>query len=262
MKAKSYDGVWQSASRSHVLERITIVSHPTPDSPPRSDTSDLELIGEIILLQVQMRSLKRGERPRSWYDPDPITTVSAIQIDPGGVTGIDAAGDPAIGDVHHRDHPASKFRGENGVSIGLTSHYERMRDRFGDHLQTGIAGENIIVWTERVYEESDVAGGFVVMAGRGPVSLRAVESVKPCAEFSKWCLRYPHDHVPDAAVTDALKFLFSGTRGFLATIETTVQQRTDGPHSLDCSAIVCGQDTQRWPRIAVGDLVYRHRTAP
>lgn len=205
------------------------------------ETSDLELVGEIVLLQVQVRSLKRGERPRSWYDPGPITTVEAIEIDPGGVTGIDAAGGPTIGDVHHRDHPASRFRGENGVSFGFTSHYERMRDRFGDHLRTGSAGENIIIGTERVYEESDLVQGVVVVSGQGPVELGAVESVKPCSEFSKWCLRYSHDRVPDAAVTDALKFLFSGTRGLLATIE---------------------QDTQPWPRIEVGDLVYRHRIAP
>lgn len=222
-------------------ERSTSVSQPHSDAIPRQETSDLECIGEIVMLQVQVRSLKRGERPRSWYDPEPITAVPAIRIDSGGVTGIDPAGEATIGDVHHRDHPASKFRGENGVSLGLTSHYGRMRDRFGDHLQTGIAGENIIVRTDRVYEESDVAGGFVVMSREGPVSLEAVESVKPCAEFSKWCLRYPHDAVPDSTVTGALKFLMSGTRGFLATI---------------------APDDRRSPRLRVGDLVYRRRTVP
>lgn len=246
MTAKGYDGVWRPGTtpRVPVNERIPILRHPIPDSQPRPDTSDLELIGEVVLLQVQVRSLKRGERPRSWYDPGPITTVPAIQIDPGGVTGIDPAGEAAIGDVHHRDHPASKFRGENGVSIGFTSHYERMRDRFGDHLRDGIAGENMIVRTEGIHEESDVAGGFVVMSGYGPVTLGAVESVKPCAEFSKWCLRYPEDAVPDATVTDALKFLMSGMRGFLATID----QRT---------GTTVRQDGQPWPRIAVRDLVYR-----
>lgn len=255
MRVKGYDGAWRFAPLSR--ERITILSHPSPDSTRLLEISGLELIGEIVLLQVQVRSLKRGERPRSGYDPDPITTVEAIEIDPGGVTGIDAAGDPAIGDVHHRDHPASKFRGENGVSIGFTSHYGRMRDRFGDHLRDGVAGENIVVRTERVHEESDVADGFVVMTHRGPVELGAVESVKPCSEFSKWCLQYPYDHVPDAAVTDALKFLFSGMRGFLATIETTARQRTGQRTGQPFEP-----DAQPWPRIAVGDLVYRHLASP
>ncbi|CAA9556261.1 MAG: hypothetical protein AVDCRST_MAG43-1488 [uncultured Thermomicrobiales bacterium] len=220
------------------------MSLSNPLATPLQPIPELELIGPIVLLQVQVRSLKRGERPRRWYDPDPLTAVPAIQIDPGGVTGIDAAGDPTIGDVHHRDHRASKFRGENGVSIGFTSHYGRMRDRFGVHLQTGTAGENVIVQSGRVHEEPDVAGGFVIVSHQAPVELGSVESVMPCAEFSKWCLRYPHDSLPDAAVTDALKFLFSGTRGFLATLEMTARQ-----------------DDQPWPRIAVGDLVYRRRTA-
>lgn len=216
-----------------------------PDSTQFPDISDLDIIGAIVLLQVQVRSLKRGERPRSWYDPEPITAVSSIQIDPGGVTGIDRTGEPTIGDVHHRDHPASRFRGDNGISFGFTSHYGRMRDRFGDHLQTGIAGENIIIQTERVFEEDDFAQGIVVMSGQGPVEFGAIESVKPCSEFSKWCLQYPPDRVPDTAVTDALTFLFSGTRGFLATIEQRIEQ-----------------DAQPWPRIEVGNLVYRRRIVP
>jgi len=222
------------------------VRNASPDSTHQRDMSDLEVIGRIVLLQVQVRSLKHGERPRRWYDPAPLTTVPGIRIDPGGVTGIGGEGEPTIGDVHHRDHPDSRFRGENGVSIGFTSHYRRMRDRFGDHLQTGIAGENIIVETGRVQEEGDLTAGIVIRSAQGLVALGAVECVKPCAEFTKWCLRYPPEHLPDAAVTDALKFLFSGTRGFLATVETTAQQRM-------------GKDAPQWPRIAVGDLVYRHR---
>jgi hypothetical protein len=216
------------------------VRNASPDSTHFPDISDLDVIGAIVLLQVQVRSLKHGERPRSWYDPEPITAVSSLQIDPGGVTGIDGTGEPTIGDVHHRDHPVSKFRGDNGLSFGFTSHYGRMRDRFGDHLQTGIAGENIIIRSERVFEEDHLARGIVVMSRRGPVEFGAATSVKPCAEFSRWCLRYSPDRMPDAAVTDALKFLFSGTRGFLATIE---------------------RDVQPWPRIDVGDLVYRRRVS-
>lgn len=202
-------------------------------------TSGLEPIGPIVLLQVQVRSLKRGDRPRRWYDPRPITSVPALRIDSGGVTGVDGDGSPTIGDVHHRDHAASKFRGENGVSIGFTSHYARMAERFGKHLRVGIAGENVIVETERVWEEDELGGGFVVVTRDGPVELGAVESVKPCAEFSKWCLRYPPDRLPDAAVTGALKFLMAGTRGFLATLEGTAE-----------------------PTIATGDLVYRRPPSP
>ncbi len=216
---------------------------PDIATTPDPSLDDLQLIGEIVLLQVQVRSLKRGERPRSWYDPEPITSVSSVQIDTGGVMGIDRSGEPTIGDVHHRDHPVSKFRGDNGVSFGFTSHYARMQARFGDHLRNGIAGENIIIRSDHVFREDELARGIVVMSRQGPVVFGPAASAKPCAEFSKWCLRYPHDRLPDGAVTDALKFLFSGTRGFLAAIEQST-------------------DRDAWPRIGVGDLVYRRRIAP
>ncbi len=221
------------------------MAHQIPDiaAMPASSLDDLHLIGEIVLLQVQVRSLKRGERPRRWYDPEPITSVLSVQIDTGGVTGIDQSGEPTIGDVHHRDHPVSKFRGDNGVSFGFTSHYALMQARFGNHLRNGIAGENVIIQSEHVFQEDELARGIVVMSRQGPVVLGPAASVKPCAEFSKWCLCYPNDRLPDGAVTDALKFLFSGTRGFLATIEQPT-------------------DRDAWPRIGVGDLVYRRQIAP
>src|SRR5690348_12666188 len=82
----------------------------------------LALIGPIVRVQVQRSSLKLGERPRRRFAPGPITRVLALRIDRDGVTGISADGDLIV-DVHNRTHPESKFRGENGVSIGFTSHY-------------------------------------------------------------------------------------------------------------------------------------------
>src|SRR5699024_3689479 len=150
----------------------------------------LELIGPIVRLQVQTTSLKQGERPRSWYDPAPIRSVPIVHIDDGGVTGFDGT---SLADVHHRDHPRSRFRGENGVSVGLTGHYVRMRERFGSHLVDGIAGESILVQSDRVLTEPDIEHGVVILTANGLVELSAVLSAPPCVEFSKFCAGYGPD---------------------------------------------------------------------
>jgi hypothetical protein len=194
---------------------------------------DLELVGTIVRLQVQASSLKCGEKPHRWYDPEPIRSVPGLRIDDGGATGFDGVD---IADVHHRDHPQSKFRGENGLSVGFTGHYARMRSRFGDHLLDGIAGENILVDADHEYTDDDVALGIVIQSGNGPISLAAVQAAPPCVEFSKFCAGYTRDQRPDRVITETLRFLNDGMRGFYATL----QEDAIGP-----------------VRIAVGDLVYR-----
>lgn len=195
---------------------------------------NLELIGPIVRLQVQTSSLKHGERPRSWYDPAPIRAVPAMLLDEGGVTGVD---DGDIADVHHRDHPQSKHRRENGVSVGFTGHYSAMRTRFGDHLVDGIAGENILVDAVGVFSLADVMHGIVFVGAHGLTILSAVEHAKPCVEFSKFCAGYAPERRPDRAITETLQFLNHGTRGFYATLE----------RSPDDSPTL----------IALGDLLYR-----
>ena len=201
-----------------------------PTTPP----DNLELIGPIVRLQVQTASLKLGEKPHRWFDPAPIRPVPALRLDAGGVTGLDG-GD--IADVHHRDHPQSKFRGENGVSIGFTGHYARIRERYGDHLTDGIAGENILGDAGRTITEDDLDAGIVIVSGDGPLALDAVLVAAPCVEFSKFCAGYALDQRPDRVITETLQFLHQGMRGFYATLAT---------NGADPAA-----------RIAVGDIVYR-----
>jgi hypothetical protein len=194
-----------------------------------------ELLGPIVALQVQVESLKRGTRPASWYDPAPITQVPAIRLDSGGVTGVDGETGADVGDVHHRDHAQSKFRGENGISFGFTHHYAAMRDAYGETLHDGIAGENILIANERTITLEMVRHGIVVFTAEGEVALDAVEVAAPCVEFSKFCLGYAPDDRADARVSETLKFLHQGTRGFLATVRPEHETAT----------------------IRVGDLVYR-----
>lgn len=199
---------------------------------------DLELLGTIVRLQVQISSLKMGQRPSSWYAPEFIRTVPALRIDDGGVTGIDASGGSSvhIADVHHRDHPRSKYRGENGVSVGFTGHYARMRDRFGAHLTDGVAGENILVAADRAVAESEVDGGLVIVGARGPIEMTAVQHAPPCVEFSKFCAGYAPGQRADAVVADTLQYLNLGMRGFYATLAN------GSPASVT---------------VSLGDMVYR-----
>jgi hypothetical protein len=109
-----------------------------------------------------------------------------------------------------------------------------MRDRFGDFLTDGIAGENILVAAERVLTEAEVASGVVIETAAGLVDLTAVQGAPPCVEFSRFCAGYPLDRPSDRGITETLQFLNDGMRGFYASLAE--------PHA---AAI-----------IAVGDKVY------
>lgn len=193
----------------------------------------MQLIGSIVRLQVQDVSLKVGVAPRRRYDPHGIRVVPSLELNGGGVRGWDVKGRP-IDDVHHRDHPASKNRGgENGVSLSFTSHYGAMRAQFGTHLVDGIAGENILIAVESMWSEDDFAPGVVIVTSDDrELPLDAVFPAAPCVEFSRYALQFPDDQRPDLTVTEALRFLNDGMRGYYA--------RYDGAST----------------RISLGDRVY------
>jgi hypothetical protein len=174
-------------------------------------------IGTVVRLQVQESSLKVGDKPRR-YDPAPIRSVPAISLDPTGVIGLAENGETLL-DVHNHDHPSSKNRGgENGISLGFTAHYLAMRQRFGQHLADGIAGENILIEADRQFPLEALAAGVVVEGTGGRrLELRPIIVAAPCVEFSRYALRFPDGARPDAAVTEALRFLDAGMRGFYAT---------------------------------------------
>jgi hypothetical protein len=174
-------------------------------------------IGTIVRLQVQESSLKVGDKPRR-YDPAPLRSVPAISLSPAGVVGLVEDGETIV-DVHHHDHPASKNRGgENGISLGFTPHYLAMRQRFGPHLADGIAGENILIAVDQRFQEEDLASGVVIEGADGRrLELRQVIVAAPCVEFSRYALKFPDGARPDATVTEALRFLDAGMRGFYAT---------------------------------------------
>jgi hypothetical protein len=170
------------------------------------------LIGRVARLQVQRSSLKVGPREARAYDPGPIMPVPAMRVGPDGAFGLVEGSEPFV-DVHNRQHPASKNRDANGLSVGFTSHYLAMRARFGAHLVDGIAGENVLVETERDYRADDLAGTLLI----GQARLGQIQSAEPCEPFSRFALAGRLEGPTDPRLVEALRFLRHGTRGYYAT---------------------------------------------
>jgi hypothetical protein len=178
----------------------------------------MHLIGRITLLQIQRASLKAGERPHHYYDPAPLLELPSLRLTPDGVTGQPAGGDTIV-DVHNAGHPQSKqVRGRNGISVGFTSHYQAMRERFGPHLTDGCAGENIVVAAERVLELADLGSQLVIVSDDGrSARLGALSVAAPCVEFSRFANFTPEPLSPDD-LRATLQFLGNGMRGFYARL--------------------------------------------
>lgn len=181
-------------------------------------------IGQIVRLQIQRQSLKHpleplpDERrfPERFYNPSHILAAEELWV-ADSVAAV-AQGDAYVLDVHAAAHPHSRNR-DNGnmLSIGFSSHYDKMRERFGEHLTNGIAGENILVETDDGFSIDDFQHGLAVQTSGGEIlEFGEVSVAAPCVEFSRFCLG---DRYADPKPTsEALRFLDGGTRGFYAYI--------------------------------------------
>lgn len=180
----------------------------------------MRTIGTVTRLQIQRFSLKTGEKPNRQYDPTPLLPVPRLTVTPDGVLGAGAEGGWLV-DVHHRAHPETKNEdGLHGVSVGFTSHYAAMRDRFGERIVVGCAGENIIVAADRTFTYDDLAAGIAIVATDGPerVRLRVREVAHPCRPFAGWA---SGGRVEAEVLKAHLQFLDGGTRGFYCVGEGT-----------------------------------------
>ena len=180
--------------------------------------SSLHEIGRVKLLQIQRASLKAGERPHRYYDPAPLLAVEQLLLTPNGCVGALPDGERQI-DVHHAGHPESKNRrGLNGISIGFTGHYRRMREQFGEHLADGVAGENILIEAEQSFALDDLGDAIVIRCADGSFAhLGDLLVAAPCVEFS----RFAHlggDPLTSDELRATLQFLDNGRRGFYARL--------------------------------------------
>ena len=173
----------------------------------------MRTIGTVTHLQIQRGSLKRGEKPTRVYDPTPLLSVPALNVTPDGALGGSPDGTWIV-DVHHRAHPLTKNEdGLHGISLGFTSHYAAMRQHFGERLELGCAGENIIAISDRRFGYDELAGGVAILAPDGSerVRLRVLEVAHPCRPFTGWALG---KQVEPEELKKHLQFLDGGMRGF------------------------------------------------
>ena len=167
----------------------------------------MQVLGTVVRVQVQRSRLK----PARAYDPSPLLEVDALEVSPDGVVGLTAA--ERVLDVHHADHPDTRHRGRNGLSLLPRSHYDELRSRYGDHLVDGVAGESVLLDTDGPWTSLD--GPLVLETADGGV-LELVDPLPaaPCVEFSRFCLGGPGS---DDELRATLEHLDGGTRGFYAT---------------------------------------------
>ncbi|CAN5640352.1 hypothetical protein BH24CHL1_BH24CHL1_17130 [soil metagenome] len=190
----------------------------------------LQPIGRITQLQIQTSSLKVEGEPRRYYTPEPIRGVEALTISEGRITGL-VDGRETV-DVHSAAHPESRNRGNgNMLSVVFTGHYEILRERYGEHMLQGIAGENILVEYDRRLELSDVENGLVIKGQDGRrIAFDTVSVAHPCVEFSRFAL--DDLNAPAKQVSETLKFLDNGTRGFYAVVTSSLPARIEAGDTL------------------------------
>lgn len=171
----------------------------------------MQLIGRIVRLQVQVESLKRGERPYRVYSLSNLRVVPEMKLTADGVAGLD--GQAEMLDVHHLRHPRSRHRPGNGISFNFTTHYGRMDHRFGPHMALGCAGENIIVETAASFDLDQLQKGLILQTSGGrQIYLDQIAVMLPCLPFSKYSLQDANP--PPDVLKETLQFLDQGTRGF------------------------------------------------
>ena len=172
-------------------------------------------LGRVVRLQVQTDTLKRGERTARIYDPAPLVEVVRLRLSPDGAVGRAASGEEHL-DVHHPAHPRTKSSPGREASFGFTTHYGRMRERYGKHVATGCAGENILIETGRVWRLEDFAPGLAFRDASGRLlPLVRITVAEPCVEFSRFALAEPAASPQD--LKPVLQFLDEGTRGYVFT---------------------------------------------
>jgi hypothetical protein len=184
-------------------------------------------IGNITRIQVQQSPLKGRKPPTKYYDPSPLLEVERLLLSANGIIGITYDGREVI-DVHHVDHPESRnIEGKNSMSFGFTSHYRSIRERFGEHVTDGIAGENILVATETILHREDLGEQLALqnhMTGEY-IYLSGILIASPCVEFSQFAANHGMP-MPPKALKETLQFLNGGMRGFYAAVEDQIQQFT------------------------------------
>ena len=97
-----------------------------------------------------------------------------------------------------------------------TGDYVALRERYGDHVVDGIAGETVLLDAPDGLAGGGLPATVTVTTGDGPLELRGVRAAEPCVEFSRFCLRQELAPTVDDAVRQTLVDLDGGARGYRA----------------------------------------------
>jgi hypothetical protein len=176
-------------------------------------------LGRVKLVQVQPSGLIIETPTGEFYDVSRRVEVEKLVITSLGIEATTAEGEHVL-DIHHINHPDKKYDDDDLVSIGFTSHYEAMRERFGEHMQVGTAGENIIVEYDKEVWMDDLGEQIAIENSEtGQKTLLDVLSfAAPCDEFSHFAADSQNERLHVAELKATLQFLNNGRRGFLLVL--------------------------------------------
>ncbi|MFC2063531.1 MOSC domain-containing protein [Chloroflexota bacterium] len=184
-------------------------------------------LGKIRLVQLQPNGLIIETPSGSFYDESRRLVVDRLQISLKGIESTTTKGEQVL-DIHHLDHPDKAYGDDDLVCIGFTSHYDAMREQFGEHMVDGIAGENIIIENDQEVWLEDLGRQIAIENGAtGEMTLLDVLSyAKPCEEFSHFVTKSQHKDLPAAKLKSTLQFLNNGRRGFLLVLNEKQEKAT------------------------------------
>jgi len=176
----------------------------------------LRELGSVKITQLQPSGLIIETPSGYFYDESRRVEVDQLKITPLGIEAISPEGEHVL-DIHHISHPDKAYDDDDLVCIGFTSHYAAMRDRFGDHMVDGVAGENIIINFEGEVWPEDIGQRIgIENADTGRLALLdSVSFATPCSEFSHFAAQSQYEKLPAGKLKSILQFLGNGRRGFL-----------------------------------------------
>jgi len=155
----------------------------------------LKDLGNVKLVQLQPNGLIIEKPPGYFYDETRRVEVDRLIINSKGIEATTSNGDHVL-DIHHLDHPDKEYDDDDLVCIGFTSHYDKMREHFGEHMVYGSAGENIIIeYPEEIWLDA----------------------------------RSQDEKLPAGELKDILQFLNNGRRGFLLVLGKGQKEGTVRP---------------------------------
>ncbi len=179
----------------------------------------MRTIGIVQGVQVQRGHMKTGEGQQRVYHPAPLLHVDRLLLTEDGILGI-TEDETVLVDVHHIAHPKSRFRGDNKISFGFLQEYDKLRQRFGEHMRDGVGGENILIEAVDPLPRLTPYQRYFIrhQADGNLIELTNVIPAPPCREFSIFCAQR---EINGTALKDTLQFLSDGTRGYYAELVKT-----------------------------------------